>query len=173
MDFSTFLPILIGLGLIILPELSSGSNSSAPCRKVCCAQRKCPCEEDNNPCLTGSTVTPCSQNEVNLCGIRWKNSPCQTPDCQLCEAQSLVDSGFENWRTDPVAVATRFMQNCFIDDCFRGYPTYLAGKCTCSDKTYVVLGVTCAGKMIFELCQPVKEGCDGIWEVTRYGEYCN
>ncbi|MBQ7896957.1 MAG: hypothetical protein IJ323_00895 [Clostridia bacterium] len=170
MNCSTLLPLLIGLGLIIFPELNS--SSSSPCRKVCCTPRECPCD-DSNPCLTGATVTPCSQNEVCLCGIRWKDSPCQTCDCQLCEEQGLVDSGFENWRTDPVAVATRFMQNCFIDDCFRGYPTYLAGKCTCADKTYVVLGVTCAGKMIFELCQPVKEGSDGIWEVTRYADYCN
>lgn len=170
MNFSTLLPILIGLGLIILPELNSSSPS--PCRKVCCAPKNCP-SEDNNPCLTGSTVTPCGQKDVCLCGIRWKTPPCLTPDCQLCEAQSLVDSGFENWRTDPVAVATRFMQNCFIDECFRGYPTYLAGKCRCSDKAYVVLGVTCQGQMIFELCQPVKDGEGGIWEVTRYAEYCN
>ena len=170
MDLTTLLPILFGLGLVILPNLNT--NSCTPCRKVCCPQNDCSCHKDD-PCLTGATVTSCSNQEVDLCGVRWQNNPCPTCDCQLCEAQGLVDSGFENWRTDPVAVATRFMQNCFIDDSFRGYPTYLAGKCSCNDKTYVVLGVTCAGKMIFELCQPVKNGCSGIWEVTRYSKYCN
>ena len=169
MDPSTLIPILVGLGLFIIPELNSGSCK--PCRKVCCPSCTNKCHDDD-PCLTGSTVTSCSQNDVNLCGVRWENAP-EACDCQLCEAQSLVDSGFESWRLDPVAVATRFMQNCFIDECFRGYPTYLAGKCTCCDKTYVVLGVSCAGRMIFELCQPVNQGANGIWEVNRYGRYCN
>lgn len=167
MDITTILPVLLALGLIILPELNQ--NSSSPCRRVCCPT---PCDcPDTDPCLTGATVTSCNQNDVNLCGIRWENAP-QVCDCQLCEAQSSVDAGFEQWRLDPVSVATRFMNNCFIDDCFRGYPTYLAGKCSCCDKTYVVLGVSCAGKMIFELCQPVNQGSKGIWEVVRYGKYC-
>ena len=166
----TYLPLLIGLGLVVLPNFNS--QSSSPCRKVCCPQNQCPTPRED-PCLTGAVVTSCSQQEVDLCGIRWTNSPCQTCDCQLCEAQALVDSGYESWRTDPVAVATRYMQNCFIDEAFRGYPTYLAGKCSCNGKAYVVLGVSCAGRMIFELCQPVKEGCDGIWEVSRYAKYCN
>ncbi len=171
MDLTTLLPILIGLGLIILPELNRGSTS-CPCRKVCCPNMN-HSEDHNDPCLTGGRVTSCTQAPVNLCGIRWKVAPECECDCQLCEAQSLVDAGFENWRADPVLVATRFMQNCFIDECFRGNPTYLVGKCTSCDKVYVVLGVSCAGKMIFELCQPVKDGEGGIWTVNRYAEYCN
>ena len=168
MNFSTLLPVLIGLGLVIVPELSSSSSCRKVCCNGCCGEETAP----SNPCLSGPSVTPCALNNVNLSGIHWKKAPKESCDCQLCEAQALVDSGFESWRLDPVAVASRFMQNCFIDECFRGYPTYLAGKACHCDKTYVVLGVSCAGRMIFELCQPVNQGAKGIWEVNRYGRYC-
>ncbi len=169
MDFTIILPILLGLGLKVFPKNSS---------QVCCCALPTPCQCENKchhlDCTEGceTSMTSCAHNEVDLSGIYWKNAPDVMCDCQLSETQALVDSGFESWRLDPVSVASRYMQNCFIDDCFRGYPNYLAGKCCCNGKVYVVLGVSCAGRMIFELCQPVKSGDCGIWVVTRYGKYC-
>lgn len=184
MDFSTFLPILLALGLLIIPELSGNKgsgccNSDNSCNTVRNRNSGCssPYCEDNTPvgCENGgsATLTRCNENNVDLCGVRFKNSPEEFCPCRLQELQDLADNGYEVWRTDPVAVAARFMQNCYIDQCFRGLPSYLAGSCRCCDKTYVVLGVTCAGCMIFELCQPVKQGECGIWIVTRYGKYDN
>lgn len=169
MDFTIIIPILLALGF----KAFNQNNS-----QICCCSSDMPCQCDNNDrnddsdegCET--SVVSCTQNDVCLSGIRWTNAPDEMCECQLSETQALVDSGFESWRLDPVSVASRYMQNCFIDDCFRGFPNYLAGKCTCNGKVYVVLGVTCAGRMIFELCQPVKSGECGIWKVTRYARYC-
>lgn len=179
MDISTFLPILIALGVLIV----SGSRSTSPCVESSCNTVRPSCSGCNPPACPdpapcgcengGSAVTTrCSDGNVDLRGVRFRNSPEDYCPCRLQELQDLTDNGYETWRTDPVAVAARFMQSCFIDPCFRGYPPYLAGKCRTCDKTYVVLGVGCAGKMIFELCQPVKQGECGIWIVTRYGRYC-
>lgn len=186
MDSATLLPILLALGLIIIPELS-GKNSSCACNTSGSCNTiqprnsgyNCNTCHDNPPCGCenggSAVVTRCNEGNVDLCGVRFKNSPEEFCPCRLQDLQDLADNGYEAWRLDPVSVAARFMQNCFIDECFRGYPSYLAGKCRTCDKTYVVLGVGCAGKMIFELCQPVKQGECGIWIVTRYGRYngCN
>ena len=185
MNPSTYLPILLALGLVILFEQTGNNSCSCSCtnNNYCntvrsnhnpCNSYSCP---DDTPvgCENGGSamITRCGESSVDLAGVRFKNSPEEFCPCQLQEIQDLVDNGYETWRLDPVAVSARFMQNCFIDDCFRGLPSYLAGKCRCCDKTYVVLGVGCAGKMIFELCQPVKQGECGIWIVTRYGKYNN
>ncbi len=184
MDISTFLPILLALGLILISERSE-NNSACSCNSYnsCNTVRtpNNPCNSPNCPDNTpmgcengGSPITiRCNEGNVDLNGVRFKNSPEDFCPCRLQELQDLADNGYETWRLDPTAVAARFMQNCFIDECFRGYPSYLAGKCRCCDKTYVVLGVGCAGRMIFELCQPVKQGECGIWIVTRYGRYNN
>ena len=178
MDTSTFLPVLAALGLLIISELKkqpTNMNGEGGCNTVYASgvgRHVCP---DDTPrgCENGgsATVTCCNEGNVNLCGVKFKPSPEEFCPCRLQELQDLVDNGYEAWRLDPAAVSARFMQNCFIDSCFRGYPSYLAGKCRTCDKTYVVLGVGCAGKMIFELCQPVKQGECGIWIVTRYGKY--
>lgn len=167
MDTSTFLPILVALGLLILPELrrNGGCSTNSTCAS--------PTVQQNGEGICSPSVTRCGDTNVNLSGVRFHPSPEEFCPCRLQELQDLADNGYEAWRLDPVAVSARFMQNCFIDPCFRGYPSYLAGKCRCCDKTYVVLGVGCAGKMIFELCQPVKQGECGIWIVTRYGKYEN
>ncbi len=186
MDLSTYLPILLALGLIIIPELSS-QKSSCGCSSCnsCGSCSGCNTVRPHNGCgMPGCNDMPigcenggsaiskrCIDGNVDICGIRFKNSPEQFCPCELQEIQDLVDNGYETWRLDPASVAARFMQNCFIDDSFRGYPAYVYGKCRSCDKTYVVLGVACAGKMIFELCQPVKKGECGIWIVTRYAKY--
>lgn len=181
MELSTFLPILIALGIIILPELSGNRscsfNTSNGCDTVRPQNSGCNCNTCHDDCRRGCenggspVVKSCGDSNVDICGVRFKNSPEEYCPCKLQELQDLVDNGYETWRLDPVSVAARFMQNCFIDQSFRGYPAYLAGKCRTCDKVYVVLGVGCAGKMIFELCQPVKQGECGIWIVTRYGKY--
>lgn len=164
------LPILAALGFRTSCQ-SYPQVYSCPSYQPCGCENKCHhCHECDEGCET--SVTSCTQTQVDLSGINWKDAPMEMCCCQLNETQALVDSGFESWRLDPVSVASRYMQNCFIDDCFRGYPNYLAGKCSCNGKVYVVLGVTCSGRMIFELCQPVKSGECGIWIVTRYGKYC-
>lgn len=181
MDTSTFLPILVALGLLIIPELKKGSSCGCgdSCRTNGCNTVYSPCSGCNSNTPVGyenggsAIVTRCNEGNVDLCGVSFKPSPEEFCPCRLQELQDLADNGYEAWRLDPVAVAARFMQNCFIDACFRGYPSYLAGKCRTCDKTYVVLGVGCAGKMIFELCQPVKQGECGIWIVTRYAKYDN
>ncbi len=177
MDFSTVLPILLALGLIILPELRN--QNSCSCQPSCntvrcdkgCIPPTCPervgCENGGS-CIT----TRCNEGNVDLCGVKFKKSPEEYCPCKLQELQDLADNGYESWRLDPVAVSARFMQNCFIDECFRGYPSYHVASCRCCDKAYVVLGVGCAGKMIFELCQPVKQGNGGIWIVKGYAKYC-
>lgn len=181
MDISTLLPILLALGLLIVPELRSGNNSCGYTESSCntvrpaCSGCNPPVCPDNAPvgCENGgpAIVKRCNEGNVDISGVRFRRSPEEYCPCRLQELQDLADNGYETWRLDPVSVAARFMQNCFIDECFRGYPAYLAGKCRTCDKMYVVLGVGCAGKMIFELCQPVKQGECGIWIVTRYGNY--
>ncbi len=182
MNFSTYLPILVALGLVILPELSKNSaqgccNQSCACTPQCCCPEPNPCLPDTNMCTHGQQCMPsvnsCLQMSVDLCGVKFKNSPEDICCCRLWELQSLTDNGYETWRRDPAAVSARFMQSCFIDPCFRGCPPYFAGECKSCDKTYIVLGVGCVGKMIFELCQPAKIGSEGIWIVTRYGKYNN
>lgn len=165
MNFSTYLPILLALGLVILPELSGGKGGNCRCQQSCKTSYGC---DSGNSAVT----VRCNDGCVDLKGIRFQRPEQECP-CTLNELQDLADNGYEAWRLDPVATAARFMQSCFIDQCFRGQPSYLAGKCCCCNKTYVVLGVNCAGKMIFELCQPVKQGENGIWTVTGYAKYYN
>ena len=117
-------------------------------------------------------TTRCSSAEIDLARACFLPSPENFCPCQLEEAQRLADNGFETWRQSAVDTASRYLNNPFIDPCFRGYPAFFVGECKCCPYTYVVLGVGCAGCMIFELCQPVREGEGGIFIVRRYGRYC-
>lgn len=176
MDFSTYLPILLLLGVALLPELSSSKRAECACTcNSCTSESKlcgCGCEKGAEVMPSCHTsVTQCNNMCVNISGVRFKNSPEELCPCEIMELQSLADNGYETWRLDPVATAARFSKNCFIDQCFRQSPVYLAGTCRTCDRTYVVLGAGCCGKMIFELCQPAKQGEGGIWKVTRYGKY--
>ena len=165
MNLSIYLPVLLALGLIIIPELSGkGNRGECCCSKNSCTPPDCECGQS-------AVTVRCNDGNVDLTGVRFKRVP-EECCCKYRELQELADNGYETWRLDPVATAARFMQGCCVEESFRGHPSYLAGKCRCCNKTYVVLGVNCAGRMIFELCQPVKQGEDGIWTVTGYARYC-
>ena len=175
MDFSTYLPLLLLLGLVVLPELSSGNSCSCNCSDNCSSCASTQCNTYRSDYTSGydgcnTNVTSCS-NCIDPSKARFKKSPEEYCSCQLMELQSLADNGYETWRLDPVAVAARFMQSCFIDECYRGQPAHLVGTCETCDKFYVVLGVGPCRRMIFELCQPVKRGECGIWIITAYAKY--
>ncbi|MBE6700287.1 MAG: hypothetical protein E7582_00150 [Ruminococcaceae bacterium] len=171
MTFLIYIPILLAF---LVATVSYSRSNRDLCYEASCSRVRGNCFREGHDfgCDTCNTTTHrCANNNIDLACARFKKAPVCECQCRLEELQNLADNGFEIWRTDPAAVAADFMQNCFIDPCFRGYPSYVAGTCNCCDKTYVVLGVSCAGYMIFELCQPVKSREGGIWTVTRYGKY--
>ncbi len=93
-------------------------------------------------------------------------------ECEINNAVSLVESGFDEYRLDPAAVAAKFLNSPSVPCAFRGKPAYLKCLKTLSCKTYVVLGISCVGDAVFELdCRDTSCG-KKIYTVSRAAFIC-
>ena len=98
----------------------------------------------------------------------WMGNPLCLSRKQYLLAQCMADKGRKCWRTDPVSAAANFLNNDFICDEYRCTPATVCEVKICCNKAYVVLSFNDCSKMAFELYQPAKQGCGGVWYVRKY-----
>ncbi|MBE6689096.1 MAG: hypothetical protein E7588_07450 [Ruminococcaceae bacterium] len=98
----------------------------------------------------------------------WRDNPICLCAKELRYQQCMTDKGHKCWRLKPELVAANFLNNEFICDEYRCSSVKVCGAEVCCDKAYVVLSFPDCKKMAFELYQPVKKDCHGIWAVRRY-----
>lgn len=119
----------------------------------------CPCDSSCHS-LGGYNVNCLSWATVNFC------------PCELDEKIRVAEEGFCDESLDPVTVAARFLNSACVPCDFRGKPAYLKCKKCVDGKTYVLLGVSCAGDVAFELdCKPLCNG-NSFYTVCRVAFIC-
>lgn len=98
----------------------------------------------------------------------WLDNPLCLSRKTLCYEQCMANKGNKCWKLKPELVAVNFLNNSFICQEYQGIPANICDVKICGNTAYVVLSFRGCHKMAFELCQPVKKGCGGIWVVKKY-----
>lgn len=116
------------------------------------------------------TYNPCTVGGYDLRCLQFTNA--DICECEIRNAEKLISQGFDEYRLDPVSVAAKFLNSSAVPCSFRGKPAYLKCKKTVSQKTYVVLGVSCVGDAVIELvCREASCG-KKFYTVCRVAYIC-
>ncbi len=164
----------IGL-LLILAALAGGWLTRDEC--VYCTDSACTSNNScNSDCGNTRTETCRCNTPSDMLGcckienIKW-TCVCPESECQMTQAVSLAEEGFDSYRTCPVRTAARFLSSACVPCEFRGKPAYLKDEKVYCSKHYVLLGVSCVGDIAVELdCLP----CSSVpvYTVCRYAVIC-
>ena len=116
---------------------------------------------------------PCGECAVGGYDIRQLNfMNVGVCDCEIRNAVSLVENGFDEYRLDPTAVAAKFLSSPSVPCDFRGKPAYLKCRKSILCKTYVVLGISCVGDAVFELSCTETDCGKKIYTVCKAAFIC-
>lgn len=118
------------------------------------------CDLGNNNCECG--MLGCYQ--INR--IKWRNSCENLCDCNIQSLIELTESGYSDWRRDPVTTASRYLNSCHIPQDYKTTPAFLRDTTCFNGKTYVLLGFNCLCSIAFELCRVCND--EDVWVVCRY-----
>ncbi len=161
-------PILAALGLCCNCSCTGTSQNFTNTSN--CTGCSCNGNATTSSCITSSC--PGMLGCYSIQNLNW-TSVCDMSECEKNEAFSLIQNGFNTFRSCPVKTAANFLSSAPLPCEFRGKPAYLKAVSEDCDKHYVLLGISCVGEIAFELEKvSCSSTCASLWQVCKIAVIC-